>query len=263
MVTRILHKPEYSVDQTIAAYDEILDEMKEKGITGDELEPIKVKFRSNYFSMLEGGHGASIPRYGLMHLLACFSLFDNEPQLVNSILDGFMEVPAEAVQSVAQKLFTRHNRSIAIRQPAKKGADLMASVPRSETPSTIPALTTARPVIWPARVHKTLSNGLEIVLVESHTIPKFTGELFFRSGNAVVAAQAPGLADMTATVARTGTTRRTSRQIEEDLRRMGADLSSGAGADNSVISFAGLVDFSNESTGPRVGVGAARLVSCR
>ncbi len=29
-----------------------------------------------------------------------------------------------------------------------------------------------------------LANSLEIVLVESHTIPKFTGELFFRSGNA-------------------------------------------------------------------------------
>jgi predicted Zn-dependent peptidase len=104
-------------------------------------------------------------------------------------------------------------------------------------------------VIWPPRVHRTLSNGLEVVLVESHTIPKFTGELFFRSGNAMVAAQAPGLADMTATVARTGTTKRTSREIEEDLRRMGSDLSSGAGADTSVISFAGLVDFSNELLG--------------
>jgi zinc protease len=125
----------------------------------------------------------------------------------------------------------------------------MASAPRSETHSAVPALTPARPVIWPSRVHRTLSNGLEVVLVESHTIPKFTGELFFRSGNAMVAAQAPGLADMTATVARTGTTRRTSREIEEDLRRMGSDLSSGAGADTSVISFAGLVDFSNELLG--------------
>jgi zinc protease len=125
----------------------------------------------------------------------------------------------------------------------------MATVPRSETPSAVPPLAPARPVIWPARVHKTLSNGLEIVLVESHGLPKFTGELFFRSGNAVVAEQAPGLADMTATVARTGTTRRTSRQIEEDLRRMGADLSSGAGADNSVISFGGLAEFSNELLG--------------
>jgi zinc protease len=82
--------------------------------------------------------------------------------------------------------------------------------------------------------------------VESHGLPKFTGELFFRSGNAVTAGSAPGLADMTATVARTGTLKRTSREIEEDLRRMGADLSSGSGADNSVISFAGLVDFSKE-----------------
>ncbi len=87
--------------------------------------------------------------------------------------------------------------------------------------------------------------GLEAVLVESHTIPKFNGQLFFRSGNAMTAATAPGLADMTATLVRTGTTARSSRQIEEDLRRMGADLSCGAGADNSVtVSFAGLVDFS-------------------
>jgi zinc protease len=63
----------------------------------------------------------------------------------------------------------------------------------------------------------------------------------------MTAATAPGLADMTATVMRTGTTVRTSRQIEEDLRRMGSDLSSGAGADTSVISFAGLVDFSNDT----------------
>src|SRR5712664_2958232 len=91
MVTRLLHKPEYPADQRI---------------TAEELEPIKVKFRSNYFSMLEGGHGASIPRYGLMHLLACFTLFDNDPQLVNSILGGFMAVTPEAVQSVAHKMLT-------------------------------------------------------------------------------------------------------------------------------------------------------------
>jgi zinc protease len=125
----------------------------------------------------------------------------------------------------------------------------MASAPRSESPSAVPPLAPARPVIWPPRVHKTLSNGLEIVLVESHGLPKFTGELFFRSGNSVVALSTPGLADMTATVARTGTTKRTSREIEEDLRRMGSDLSSGAGADNSVISFGGLVEFSNELLG--------------
>ncbi|MBZ5696993.1 MAG: insulinase family protein [Acidobacteriia bacterium] len=129
---------------------------------------------------------------------------------------------------------------------------MMASAPRSETHTAIPALSPERPVIWPPRTHKTLPNGLEVVLVESHTIPKFTGQLFFRSGNAVTAATVPGLADITATVVRTGTIACTSRQIEEDLRRMGADLSSGAGADTSGISFTGLVDFSS---------GLLRLVS--
>src|SRR5258708_17687778 len=119
---------------------------------------------------------------------------------------------------------------------------MMASAPRSETHTAIPELSPARPVIWPPRARTTISNGLEVVLVESHTIPKFTGQLFFRSGNAVTAATAPGIADMTATVVRTGTTARASRQIEEDLRRMGDDLSSVAGADTSGISFAGLVD---------------------
>ena len=70
--------------------------------------------------MLEGG--GSIPRYGLMHLLACFTLFDNDPHLVNSILGGFMEVTPESVQSTAHKLLLRENRSIVIRQQAKKVA---------------------------------------------------------------------------------------------------------------------------------------------
>src|SRR5262249_44373327 len=61
--------------------------------------------------------------------------------------------------------------------------------------------------------------------------------------NAAVAHRAPGLAEMTAVVARTGTANRTNRELEEDLRRLGADLSSHAGADNSAIAFAGLSEF--------------------
>jgi len=109
----------------------------------------------------------------------------------------------------------------------------------------VPGMGVESAVKWPARTERTLSNGLHVVLVESHTIPKFNGQLLFRSGNAA-APESFGLADMTATVARTGTTTRSSRQIEEDLRRMGADLGTSAGADTSAISFSGL---SENSTG--------------
>jgi zinc protease len=117
----------------------------------------------------------------------------------------------------------------------------MATVAVSDPFAQVPALGPERPVVWPARTHRKLANGLE-----AHTIPKFTGELYVRSGNAVAATQAPGLAEITATVVRTGTKARSSRQIEEDLRRIGADIGTSAGADTSVIGFNGLVEFSSD-----------------
>src|SRR6266853_2497378 len=113
----------------------------------------------------------------------------------------------------------------------------------------VPGLAAERAVTWPKRTRARLSNGLEVILAEAHSIPKFHGELFFRSGNAAVADRLPGLAEMTATVARTGTNKRANRQIEKDLRGIGAALSSGAGADSSFISFSGLSEFAEPLLG--------------
>ncbi len=107
-----------------------------------------------------------------------------------------------------------------------------------------PALAAERQVVWPPRTVRTLPSGLLVVLVESHTIPKFTGQLMFRSGNAACAQRHAGLAEITAAVVRTGTASRNSRRIEEELRRMGADLSCSAGADSSAIAFSGLAEYS-------------------
>jgi len=117
-----------------------------------------------------------------------------------------------------------------------------ASVSRRTTP---PALAPERPVAWPKRTVRTLSNGLQVVLAESREFPKISAQLYFRSGNAVVAHRAPGLAEITATVVRTGTASRPSRQIEEDLRRMGASLGTSSGADSSAIAASGLAEFSS------------------
>jgi zinc protease len=111
--------------------------------------------------------------------------------------------------------------------------------------SSAPPLSPEQPVAWPKRTVRTLPNGLEVVLAESHTFPKISAQLYFRSGNAVVAEHTPGLADLTASVVRTGTVSRAGRQIEEDLRRMGGDLGTHAGADSSSIGISGLAEFSS------------------
>ncbi|HKS83590.1 MAG TPA: pitrilysin family protein [Candidatus Acidoferrales bacterium] len=106
-----------------------------------------------------------------------------------------------------------------------------------------PALGAERTVAWPRRAVRTLANGMQVVLVEAHTFPKISAQLFFRAGNSVGLRVAPGIADMTSAVVRTGTASRASRQIEEDLRRMGANLGTQAGADSSAISVSGLAEF--------------------
>src|SRR3981189_2303506 len=122
MTTRILHKPEISSDDTLAAFDAVIREIRENGISDDELEQLKVKWRSDYYSTLEGGRGGYMPKYGLMHLLACFTLFDNEPQLANTLLHGFLAVSREEIQAAARKYLQNEKRAIVFRTPVQANA---------------------------------------------------------------------------------------------------------------------------------------------
>ena len=123
---------------------------------------------------------------------------------------------------------------------------MTSATSQSAIPATAPALGPERPVAWPRRTVRTLANGMQVVLAEQHTFPKIGVELFFRSGNALVSRSSPGLAELTSRVIRTGTHSRTSRQIEEQLRRMGASLGTTAGADSSAIVISGLSEFTDK-----------------
>jgi zinc protease len=123
MTTRILHKPEVTAEETLAAFDRIVREVQENGISDAELEQLKVKWRSDYFATLEGGRGGYMPKYGLMHLLACFTLFDGEPQLVNTILGGFLGVTREQVRDAANRYLQPENRAIVFRAPARSSQE--------------------------------------------------------------------------------------------------------------------------------------------
>jgi predicted Zn-dependent peptidase len=128
MTTRILHKPEHTSEETLEAFDRVISEVHEKGISDDELEQVKVKWRSDYYATLEGGR-VGMPKYGLMHLLACFTLFDSDPQLVNTILDGFLAVSPEEIHAAAKKYLRKEKRAIVFRKPLKASLPPEGGVP--------------------------------------------------------------------------------------------------------------------------------------
>ena len=109
-----------------------------------------------------------------------------------------------------------------------------------------PPLAPERPVVWPERTHARLACGIPVRMVARHTIPKFSLQFIIRSGSATVALTEPGVAGLTSSLLRTGTHSRGERSIDEELRRIGADLGAGAGADASWIAAAGLSEFSAE-----------------
>src|SRR5438309_588756 len=122
MTTRILHKPEYSSQAALEAFDSVIRDAWQNGLTLEELEHLKVKWRSDYYATLESGRGGYMPKYGLMHLLACFTLFDHDPQLVNTILDGFLAVTREEILTVAKRYLRNEKRAIVFRTPVKTSA---------------------------------------------------------------------------------------------------------------------------------------------
>jgi zinc protease len=117
MVTRIFHKPECTTNETIREFDAVIRELEETGMTDDELDAVKVKFRADYYSTLEAGMGSYMPRFGLMHYLACFTLFDGDPGLIHTVLDGFLAVDRAQARAVAEKYFVERNRAIVVRRP--------------------------------------------------------------------------------------------------------------------------------------------------
>ena len=121
LTTTMFYKPEYSADAAIAAFDEVIRDVRDARVSDDELQQVLVKLRSDFYSMLESGHGG-VPRFGLMHALACFTLFDNDPHRINTILGKLSAVTPADVQAVAQRYLARENRSILLRKPVAQAA---------------------------------------------------------------------------------------------------------------------------------------------
>ena len=108
-----------------------------------------------------------------------------------------------------------------------------------------PAALSPRPISLPSPQETTLPNGLEIVVVEDSRLPLVSLRLAFRFGDAYDPATLPGLSDMLAGLLTEGTASRTSREIADEVARMGATLTAGASSDYTTVAGSALSRFSD------------------
>jgi predicted Zn-dependent peptidase len=116
---------------------------------------------------------------------------------------------------------------------------LLAAAPLFAQPKPAPP----RPVQWPPMTEKKLDNGLTVVLVPLHNVPKVEADLTFLVGRGVAYKEKPGVAQLAARVMSEGTATRSSKQIKEELRAIGGDLSVNTDVDATTISSSALSEF--------------------
>src|SRR5215211_8624907 len=100
-----------------------------------------------------------------------------------------------------------------------------------------------RPILIPTARETTLANGLTLVVVEDRRLPLVSYRLAFRIGGAFDPPQLPGLTDLLAGLLPEGTQEKTSKQIAEEVARMGASLSAGATSDYTIVAGSALSQF--------------------
>ena len=97
----------------------------------------------------------------------------------------------------------------------------------------------------PKAVESKLANGLTILVMEDHRLPTVTVRLVLQGAGALNdPPDMPGLANLTATMLKEGTTTRSSKQIAEEIERLGAGINASApwGSNGANVSASGLSD---------------------
>lgn len=111
------HDPAHSPAQITRTIDAVIAELQNTPVSAAELERARTKLRSNLYGTIDGGG-----RIGLVDLLAVHALFDNDPDAVNRIEDGFAKVTPALIQKTAREYLRSTNRSVYVIEPGATGA---------------------------------------------------------------------------------------------------------------------------------------------
>ena len=104
----------------------------------------------------------------------------------------------------------------------------------------------ARPIKLPNAYETILPNGLAVIVVEDSRLPLISYRLAFRTGDAHDPPQLPGLMDMLTGLLTEGTQSRTSREIADEIARLGATLQAGANSDYTTVAASSLTTFGDQ-----------------
>jgi zinc protease len=204
-----------------------------EGPTTEELERIQTVVRADFLTGIEriGGFG------GKSDVLAMSEVYGGSPDAYKTILDRLARATTGDVHDTARDWLSDGVYVLEV-HPFPEYATVPSDVDRASLPfpDSIPAAE------FPALTQATLSNGLDVILVERHAVPMVELRLQLDAGYASDVGAEPGTANLAMEMLDEGTGSRDALEISAELDRLGAELSTGSDLDASTVSMTALTE---------------------
>lgn len=108
----LFHDSTVSADAILESVDEEIERLRTTPIKQAELERMRIKIRSDFYDKIGRFFGL-----GRAEVLACFALFDANPNRVNSIEERFRQVTPELILETAREYLRPANRTVLMIEP--------------------------------------------------------------------------------------------------------------------------------------------------
>ncbi len=219
-------KPGVALSKIESAINEELKRLMAQGISVAELERAKTQYFAGFLRGLEriGGFG------GKSDVLAQNEIYGGTPDFYKQFNEWIKGAKTDDLKKVVQDWLTDGAYALEIHPyPA------LNAVPSIVDRKKIPDLEKDPEVKFPTVNKFSLSNGMQVLLVQRTTLPVLTMEVLMDGGYASDPAAKPGLTALAMKMLREGTTSRTSVQISNALADLGASINASASLDNNMV----------------------------
>ncbi|MDE2778759.1 MAG: pitrilysin family protein [Chloroflexota bacterium] len=218
----------HSLDEVEAAVDAEIDRIWREPPTEEELQRARNRLESSHFRQLAriGGFG------GRADVLNYYNVLYGDPNMINTGLEKYMAVQRKDIMRVGPRVLDRRQVRMkvlpenSLRAASTTGLDRTVMPDAGEEPEFAP----------PVPVHRALSNGLKVTVVEKRSLPIVSFALMFEAGAVTDPPGKPGLSSFTSQLLPEGTSTRSSQDIANAFEFIGARLSSETRKEISLLS---------------------------
>jgi zinc protease len=228
-VIRATAQPGQDLNELEYYLDQELNRLLKKGINKSELELAQTSYETGFVRGLQrvGGFGGKADR------LNRYNVFTGDPGFLPKDLERYRQVTTKDLMGYAKQYLTLDRRAILHIVPQGSFEAGGVAVDRSQMPEG-----GSKPDFTPPTIlTSTLSNGLELYLVEKHELPLVQMSLLIKSGWAFDPGDKPGTAALAGELLDEGTTSRNAIEIAEEARRLGAQLGTGSFFDGTIVNL--------------------------